>query len=189
MIDFLHTSNTNGNNWWAMNLYLRLLTTWIRTLCEKPISTYEDCVQKFRVWPSDIDIFMHMNDGRYLQIMDVARFRWLLRTGIIAAVRRNRWRVALGGNMIRYRRPLKLLQPFRVRTHVRCWDDKWFFLEHSIHTMDGAEVAFGICRAAFRGKGAWIKTNDVVAAVEPGRESSGIPEYIQRWMDYEGRMR
>ena len=39
-------------------------------------------VLTMRVWPTDLDMNVHMNNGRYLQIMDVARAEWMMRTGV-----------------------------------------------------------------------------------------------------------
>jgi acyl-CoA thioesterase FadM len=171
-----------------MNLYLRLLTTWFRALFEKSISIQDGCEQWFRVWPNDIDAFLHMNNGRYLQIMDVARFRWLQLTGALSVIRKKGWKVALGGNMTRYRRSLGAFTKFRVSSRLLCWDDRWFFLEHVFHTPDGRQVAVGVSRAAFRDASGWVSTDEVMAHVEPGRNSGEMPAYIRNWLDIEEDM-
>ena len=80
-----------------MNLYVRLfrvlLGGWIQTG-----SHYADTtLSRFRVWLHDLDAFGHMNNGRYLQIMDVARTHWMVRTGVLGAIlvmgATGRWRV------------------------------------------------------------------------------------------------
>lgn len=165
-----------------VNLYFRLLMTFLRTLLESRMSTRELCVQSFRVWPHDIDAFGHMNNGRYLQIMDVARLRWLLRTGTIAAIRQNGWRVSLGGNITRYRRPLNLFSSYTVHSRLLCWDRRWFYLEHVFRDAAGRTVATGMSRAAFRCNGGWVTTAEVMAEVDPGVQSPTIPAHISQWM-------
>lgn len=171
-----------------MNLYLRILFTVIRAYFESHISTKASCEQWFRVWPGDIDLFMHMNNGRYLQIMDVARFRWLLRTGTVATMKKHAWNVALGGNMTRYRRPLRLFAKYRVTTRLLCWDNRWFFLEHTFMNKKGSTIAVGVSRAAFIRDSSWISTSEVMQAVEPGVCSGDIPGYLSAWLANEENM-
>lgn len=171
-----------------MNLYLRLLLTLVRARFERSLSTRVACCQWFRVWPNDIDAFCHMNNGRYLQIMDIARARWLLRTGTLGVIRRRRWSVALGGNLIRYRRPLRLWTSYRVSTRLVCWDDRWFSLEHQFHHTAGRMLAAGFSRAAFRGAGDWVTTDIVMDEVDTGVESPPIPGYVEAWLEVEDAM-
>lgn len=171
-----------------MNLYIRLLFTVLRALFEPKLSTRTECTQSFRVWPNDIDAFGHMNNGRYLQIMDVSRMRWLVRTGTVGAIRRRRWAVALGGNLTRYRHPLRLWRRYSVSTRLVCWDRRWFFLEHAFHDDQGRQVAIGISRAAFRGEGRWVPTAEVMNEVEAGIHSPPVPRHLKHWMRAEEAM-
>ena len=168
-----------------MNLYVRILITWIRSLLEPRMSTRADCSQWFRVWPHDLDLFGHMNNGRFLQIMDVARLRWLLRTGTIDVIKSEGWSVALGGNLTRFRKPLRLLARYRVDSRLLCWDDRWFYLEHSFCASDGQVLAIGMSRAAFRHKRRWVKTEEVMERVDPGVRSMTLPDHIVDWMQAE----
>ena len=171
-----------------MNLYIRLFLTWLKTLRESRMSTSRTCSQWFRVWPHDLDIFGHMNNGRYLQVMDVARMRWLLRTGVIDTIRRKKWTVALGGNMTRFRRPLSLFTRYRVTSHLRCWDERWFYLVHVFYDSSGAVVSVGNSRAAFRYRGRWVRTREVMDNVDPGATSPPIPDHMMSWMSAEDQL-
>ena len=37
---------------------------------------------RFRVWPTDLDILNHMNNGKYLSVMDIGRFDLMQRNGV-----------------------------------------------------------------------------------------------------------
>jgi acyl-CoA thioesterase FadM len=134
------------------------------------------------VWPHDLDAFGHMNNGRYLQIMDVARTDWMARTGVLAAIREHRWSAVLGGGATRYRRSLRLMQKYHVRTQLLHWDDRWFFFEHAFIDPDGRRVAVGISRAALQKSGRWVCTRDVVARIEPEARVPEPPEYLEQWL-------
>ncbi len=176
-----------------MNLYFRLFMAWFRSRYEVPLSTADSCSQAFRVGLLDIDLFGHMNNGRYLQIMDVARFRWLLRTGTISAMSREGWTVCLGGQTTRFRKSLKLYQRFHIETRMRRWDNKWFYVEHVFRNTRHELVAVGMSRAAFRSANGWVSTREVMEVVDPGVESLPLTVDMLAWSnaeaEFEARIR
>lgn len=67
-----------------------------------------------RVLPSDLDLLLHMNNARYLREADVARIAHLTRCGVLGALRELGARAVLAASCVRYRRSLRLLEPFEV---------------------------------------------------------------------------
>ena len=45
----------------------------------------------FRVWPTDLDVFRHVNNGRYLSFMDLGRTDLIVRSGLWRAMRAHGW--------------------------------------------------------------------------------------------------
>jgi YbgC/YbaW family acyl-CoA thioester hydrolase len=82
----------------------------------------------FRVWPHDLDINMHVNNGRYLTLMDLGRVDILARTGLMREMMRRRWMPVVAGIQISFRKSLGLLQKFRLRTQILGWEEKWFYI-------------------------------------------------------------
>lgn len=162
-----------------MNLYFRLLVGLLRSAFSRSIKVTEQTQNHFRVLPTDIDLFGHMNNGRYLQIMDIARCCWMTRAGVIGAMARNRWTAVLGGGTIRFRRSLKPLESYRVTTRLICWDRRWFYLEHGFIDRRGNCIAVGNSRAALRHKGKWVPAQQVMDQVDPGVISEPVPEYLR----------
>ena len=171
-----------------MNLYLRLLLVWLRNLAGSRRHYSHTTRSWFRVLPHDLDAFGHMNNGRYLQIMDVARTEWMLQTGVAGAIRENRWAPILGGGVIRFRHSLKLLQQYRVRTRLLGWDHRWFYLEHCFADNRDRCVAVGVTRAAMRDGSEWVHADEVANFVHPGAESPVIPRHVLDWIALEERM-
>lgn len=172
-----------------MNLYLRLLRVLLAALLKQRVLYTAVIESRFRVWPHDIDLFGHMNNGRYLQIMDVARADWMIRTGVAGTIRRNRWAPLLGGGFIRFRHSLHFLQTYRVRTRLMGWDHRWFFLEHVFIDTNGRCLAKGISRAALRSRGKWVCTSEVAMDVHPdATHSPELPEHVPQWLQLEDRM-
>lgn len=171
-----------------MNLYLRLLVVMLRNLAGERLHFSHVAESRFRVLLHDLDAFGHMNNGRYLQIMDVARTEWMMRTGVASAIRQQRWSPILGGGFIRYRFSLRLLQCYRVRTRLLGWDHRWFYLEHVFMDSGDRCVAVGVTRAAMRSGSSWVHAHDVAETVSPGAESPAIPAYVTEWLGLEDEM-
>lgn len=165
-----------------MNLYLRLIVALIRGLRKEQQHPLEPVVTHFRVMPWDLDVLGHMNNGRYLQISDIARIDWMSRARIINAIVKNRWGALLGGSLVRYNRALKVWQKYRVVTRVTSWDERWFFIEHKFETICGKEVATCLTRAALRSKKGWAGTQPIINDVVPGLESPQACHKIKAWL-------
>src|SRR5690606_32733351 len=89
-----------------MNLLFRLLKTLLRFfLLPSRIGILDESIVRFRVWPNDLDTNLHMNNGRYLTLMDLGRLDLLLRNGSVTFVIRNTWYPVLAGSLIRFRGP------------------------------------------------------------------------------------
>jgi acyl-CoA thioesterase FadM len=85
-----------------------------------------------RVWPDDVDFYLHVNNGRYLTLMDLGRFQLAARTGLLELmVRRSVWPV-LGGVAVSFRRELRLFERFDLTTRFVAWDGKWFYVEQRL---------------------------------------------------------
>ncbi len=171
-----------------MNLYLRLLLAlWSGARANR--LQHDGLFKKsFRVWPHDLDAFGHMNNGRYLQIMDVARAEWMVRTGVFGSMRKNGRTALLGGGMTRFRRNLKLWQRYEVHTRLLCWDHRWFYFEHKFSDIDGRFIAVGFSQAALRDREGWVDTNLIANTVAPGADSPPQPAYLVQWLHADAAM-
>jgi acyl-CoA thioesterase FadM len=105
----------------------------------------------FRVWPHDLDLSLHMNNGRYLTLMDLGRLDAMVRSGLWREVLRHKWTPIAGAITIRFQRELRLFQKFRLDTKLLCWDASLVVMEQ-IFVIDGGprdgQVA---ARALFKG--------------------------------------
>ena len=171
-----------------MNLYFRLAYAICVGFIAEALDHRHQLVSRYRVWPHDLDAFGHMNNGRYLQIMDVARAEWMTRVGVVSCMWRQRWTAVLGGSVIRFRRSLKPFQRYQVRTRLLSWDRRWWYLEHTFLDAQGKRVATGISRAALRSRNAWVETESVVNLLQPGATAPPIPDYVRDWLRLEQDM-
>jgi len=118
-----------------MNLWLRilwlLLCTPFRKKLEAPFGVSK---LNWRVLPNDLDTNLHMNNGRYLTMMDLGRFDLILRMGLLGQARRRKWIPVLTAAKVRFRRELKLFQGYRLETRIVWWSDTHFVMEHRMIT-------------------------------------------------------
>jgi acyl-CoA thioesterase FadM len=165
-----------------MKLIPRLVVVAARAMIRSNLSVLELSHCNFRVLPTDLDVNFHMNNGRFLQIMDLARIDWLLRTGILQNALCQHRRLVLGGVIMRYVRELRVLQRYTVATRLIGWDRKFFYIEHKFETRDGRAVAVGVVRAAQCTADGIVPAGDVAADHGQG-SSPPLPAYIQSWND------
>lgn len=169
-----------------MNLYFRLLRAYLNGLVGGRLSHTEPSESRFRVWLHDLDAFGHMNNGRYLQIMDVARTEWMTRVGVLSALRQHNWTALLGGGIVRFRHSLRAFEPYRVRTRLLHWDSRWFYLEHAFIDQGNRCVAAGVTRAGIRGAGEWVPAARMAAAVGADADQAPAPPgYLRAWLELE----
>ncbi|NOZ11625.1 MAG: acyl-CoA thioesterase [Gammaproteobacteria bacterium] len=95
-----------------------------------------------RVLPNDIDINMHMNNGRYLTICDLTRVDMFIRTGLARLMIQERWTPAIAEHTMKYKKGLKLFQKYDVFMEVTHWDNRAFFMNHRF-VVGGRVVAEG----------------------------------------------
>lgn len=167
-----------------MNLYLRLLWTIFRSRRLPPLQPGQTLERVLRVLPNDIDINGHMNNGRYLTVIDLMLVEYFVRTGFAAVMLRRGWRPMSGGSFISYRRGLKPLQAYTLRFRLDACDANWNYMRFEF--VDGDRV----CAAGYM-KGAAVARSGLVANAE-SYAALGQPVYpqpmpapVQHWLNAE----
>ncbi|MFW5969625.1 MAG: acyl-CoA thioesterase [Halofilum sp. (in: g-proteobacteria)] len=117
-----------------MNLLLRLLLLHLTLRRQARVDLLEEVTLDLRVWPTDLDIQRHMNNGRYLSVMDLGRYALMARSGLLGVAAKNRWMPLVRGIEIEYHKPLMPWQRFRLHTRLAGWDEKWLYLEQRFET-------------------------------------------------------
>jgi len=168
-----------------MNLYFRLIWTLLRAWRLPQISIDEPFERVFRVLPNDIDINLHMNNGRYLTISDLLSIEFFARSGFLKVLLKNRWRPITGGSIITYRRQLKFNQKYRVRYQWAGSDDHWNYLSFQFLTLDGKLCASGYSKGAGISRKGLVRNGDAFAAFGFDRHRMALPEAVVHWIESE----
>lgn len=179
-----------------MNLYFRLIIICISTLFKPKITQILNPISRhFRVLPNDLDLNLHMNNGRYLTIMDLGRLEFLMRTGIMKQMIRSKAIPVLSGVQMRYRMELRPWQKYSLETRIVGWDEKWVFIEQKFIITDGKKAgeaaAIGILKGAFFDKNTkrTVPTSDLLASIGLKEKSPELPEYVAKWAETEEALR
>ena len=168
-----------------MLLLLRFLATVLTSLFKRRIDPLGESVLRFRVWPNDLDLNIHMNSGRYLSFNDIGRVDLLLRMKLFRRVLKRGWRPIAGGAMVRYRRSLLPFERFTLRSRVVCWDEKWFYFEHLIERADGSLAAMTHVRGLLRGNEGNVAPQELLVLAGKDTASPAMPEFIAKWNESE----
>jgi acyl-CoA thioesterase FadM len=146
------------------------------------------CRTRFRVWPGDIDVLFHVNNGVYLSMLDIARVDMMLRSGALRRLRARKFYPVVAAQTIRYRRSLRLFERFEVETRVVGWDEQAFLITHAFHRR-GELVAEAVIRVRFLTRGGGKPTTaEVLELLGLPRASPALPESIAVWNAEQRRM-
>ena len=105
----------------------------------------------FRVWLHDLDLALHMNNGRYLTLMDLGRLDVMVRSGLWREVLRHKWTPIASAITVRFQRELRLFQKFRLETRLLCWDASLVVMEQMFVIDGGPRDGQAAARALFKG--------------------------------------
>lgn len=164
-----------------MNLYFRFIALLIRHLFPTPAQDpFDACTTWFRVSLGDLDLNMHMNNGRYLTIMDLGRFDLLLKAKAFWKLLRLGYYPVVVSESIRFRKSLEPFQKFAVVSKMESWDDKDVFMSQKF-LCGGKIVAEGFIKARFkqRGRKTSVPTGEifeVLGVKYPGPQVSNLAQ-------------
>ncbi len=162
---------------------LRLIAVFFRSLGKRLDGPLAESVITLRVWPNDLDLNLHLNNGRFLTIMDLGRFDLMFRLGLVGVAFKNRWRPMLGAGTIRFRKPLAPFARYQLKTRLVCWDDKWLYFEQRFEK-DGRIAAAALVRGLLRGPEGNVPTAELLAASGFQVDSPPIPEPVRAWLGW-----
>jgi len=164
-----------------MKLFLRLLYTLIFARFRKKIEVNGVCSTPFRVWPTDLDVLKHVNNGVYFTMMDLGRIDMMFRTGMYSCVTKNGWYPVVTAETLRFKKSLKLFQKFNMHTQVVGWDEKSFYIEQSFW-VEGTLYASGVVKGRFlKKKGGQVSTNELLNEIGVDFDKMDLRPSIVEW--------
>ena len=113
-----------------MNFWFRTLLVFLFAHNRPRANVIEKLRLPLRVWPTDMDVSFHMNNGRYLTVADLGRWDMMIRIGFVKKMRKKGWHPVVGASKTWHRRSLQPFQKFELTTQLLFWDEKWTYIEH-----------------------------------------------------------
>lgn len=148
-----------------MNLFLRLFYVLIASFF-RPRLAIGNAVSDIQLmtFPNDLDINLHVNNGRYLTLCDLNRVDLFIRTGLARVMIKQGWMPIIAEHTMVYRKSLGAFRKFQAKLEVTHWDEKYFFMQHCF-SVDGKIIAEGTSKGVVKGKQGVVPPDTVVAAV------------------------
>lgn len=155
------------------------------TLQELPNSGKDPLgVQVFqgRAWPWLCDYQRHMNNSRYLELMDYGRTQFFVRSGLLSQFMKGKISGVAAATQIVYRRPIDWMESYRLETQLVSWDDRWYIHEQRFRKANGEISAHAYVRSMLRDKdgpvniGSFLAANGVVG--QPAPPSEALKEFL-----------
>eukprot|EP00448_Togula_jolla_P020664 CAMPEP_0170581346 /NCGR_PEP_ID=MMETSP0224-20130122/6986_1 /TAXON_ID=285029 /ORGANISM="Togula jolla, Strain CCCM 725" /LENGTH=236 /DNA_ID=CAMNT_0010904467 /DNA_START=53 /DNA_END=763 /DNA_ORIENTATION=+ len=143
----------------------------------------------YRCWPPDVDRNSHMNNAKFMRVLNYARRNFWMRNGMwdFVRMRSPRANMVVTASTIRYRREIKCYMRYNVVTRLVHWDNACFYLEHRFEgLLDGFVLAISYVKyrlvAADKPEPA-----HVLAALDPdfAEGYTGPPADLVAWIKYD----
>ena len=165
-----------------MNLYLRLLKVLLGLPFLRRQGILDVSCLRFRAWPNDLDLNMHINNGRYLTFMDLGRVHLLAQMGLLGSVIRNAWQPILMAAEINFIRAIGPFQRFTLMSRLLTWDEKYFYIEQQFRRGDTL-CAVATVRGLFLQRGRRVSPGEVLAALKLDLVPPEMPAVVRQWND------
>ncbi|NOX92469.1 MAG: acyl-CoA thioesterase [Gammaproteobacteria bacterium] len=148
-----------------MNLISRMIALLVASFFKPklPVERPENSLI-LRVLPNDIDINLHMNNGRYLTICDLTRVDMFIRTGLAKTMINEKWMPVISEHTMKYKKALTLFQKYEIKMEITGWDERSFQMLHTFIVKDRI-VAEGTSLGVIVSKSGVVPPADVMKKV------------------------
>lgn len=163
-----------------MHLFIRTFFHILVSLRRPRTSLWSESTVPMRVWPTDVDVALHINNGMYFSLMDLGRIDLMLRAKAWQRTLRRGWSMVVARETITFRKSLKLWQRYSMETRIAGIDERAMYFEQRM-VADGEIYATATVAVRFVAKGAPVGLEQVLA--EFGIPPAGLvlPEWIHQW--------
>jgi acyl-CoA thioesterase FadM len=162
--------------------WLRLMRAGVSLIGASKVGLLTPTRVMLRAWPNDLDINLHVNNGRYLALADIGRIHWFVLTGLLRAAREQGAFPVVGDAIAKFRRDLKAFQAVEIHTRLLGWDQKWGFIEHRFVRRERV-IGVVLIRGVFKGPNGPLEPAALLAAVGHRGPSPALPEWVNRFQE------
>lgn len=168
-----------------MSFLLRFFKVWILSFFGPKYSDLKhESSLSLRVWPNDLDLNIHVNNGRYLTLMDLGRMDLMFRSGAFKLWVKGGLQPLVGMSMCRHFKALTVFQKFTLRSKLIGWDEKWIYFEQRF-VARGKLYALGLVKGLMAGKQGPVPTSTLLESLGIHEPSPVLPAYVHAWLKSE----
>jgi acyl-CoA thioesterase FadM len=167
-----------------MSLHFRLLLTILFSYFKSKLGSFVETKATFTVFPTDchIPFFRLMSGGRYFDFMDLARVDQVARLGVLDLMGKDKLSINIGGQLLRYRKPMKVFTRFTVSTKIVYWDDRFFYVEQKFE-QDGIIKTEGLVQGCFRSKLGVVPPVELLERANLKIDRPPLPELVKWFLN------
>lgn len=148
-----------------MHMMFRTLLIFLKKRFMKPSGINDVTEYTMRVLPTDLDLYMHVNNGVYFSLMDFGRWDMVFRNGVYDACNKKGWYAVVAGETIKFKKSLELWDKFTLKTQIVGHDEKYFFIQQKFICKDQL-MATGMVKVRFlKRKGGTVSPAEIFEAL------------------------
>ncbi|NKF21511.1 thioesterase family protein [Solimonas marina] len=170
-----------------MMMLFRSLWIWLTFRLRGPLEVLGASRLSLRVWPGDIDMNLHMNNGRYFSVADLGRLDLGLRNRVWLRALKRGWRPVAGDSDARFSSSLQPFQRYQLQSRTLGWDAKWIYCEHRF-VRNGRVCALVLVRYLFISPEGVLPPSKVMALGAGDVQTPTLPDWAVRWGDTQDRI-
>ncbi|WP_102866903.1 thioesterase family protein [Pseudovibrio exalbescens] len=179
-----------------MRLWFRLVLFFLLTPFRPRLKSGTDLSNlNYRVHLSDIDTNVHLNNGQYLTFMDLGRLDLMVRTGLWKAVMRHKWMPVVSGAKIRFRKEIRLFEPFTLESRIVYWNEETSVIEQRFRFRKGPKkgilAATALVRVGLYDRKArkFVPMAQLMKEIGVDEQSPSLQPHIEAFLNAEGELR
>ncbi|MES2116226.1 MAG: acyl-CoA thioesterase [Pseudomonadota bacterium] len=154
-----------------MNLFIRLFYVLITTLFRPRLPVGPATSElALMTMPNDLDINLHVNNGRYLTLCDLNRVDLFIRSGLARLMVKHGWMPVIAEHTMKYRKELGVFRRFKATMELTHWDERHFFMTHRF-TIGDKLIAEGTSKGLLVGKQGVVAPHVVIAALQASQDA------------------
>lgn len=143
---------------------------------------FDETTVHFRVWPNDLDPYLHMNNGVYLTLLDLGRIDLMIRTGMMKVAKQNGFYPVVASEAIKFRISLTPFAKFAIQTKLVGWDDRYFYISQRFVWKNQVAAAAFIKGRILSKKGGKVAPGDVFKLLGRPGLSPPLPPVVENFL-------
>ena len=132
---------------------------------------------KIRVLPHDLDPFLELNNGRYVTLLDLGRFDYILKIKLHKLLKKQDWSLTVAGTYNEYRHRIRVFQQFELSTTIVGHDHRWFYFQQKA-SINGKVHFSSIIKTAVTSKNGLVQPDKAIKEMNLNHVNMVLPEWI-----------